>query len=129
MGGWRARRVVLTGDLDRFATSRALHAPSREDHPLRDAVRAAVETALSPRQRRIVEAYFFEGLSQSDIARALGITQQVVHKALFGDVRRGVRVGGAIGKLRTALAPLAARIGATSRAGSGGRQPVYNHGD
>jgi DNA-directed RNA polymerase specialized sigma24 family protein len=73
---------------------------------LHDAVRAAVEQALTPRQREIVEAHFFDGLSQGDIARRLGVAQQVVQKALFGDLRRGRRVGGAIARLRKALAPV-----------------------
>jgi predicted DNA-binding protein (UPF0251 family) len=67
-------------------------------------VREAVETALTDKQREAVELFFFEGLSQSEIARRLGISQQVVQKRLFGDVRRGVVVGGALAKLRVALA-------------------------
>jgi DNA-directed RNA polymerase specialized sigma24 family protein len=81
--------------------------PERE--ALHDAVRAAVEQALTPRQREIVEAHFFEGLSQGDIAQRLGVAQQVVQKALFGDLRRGQRVGGAIARLRKALSPLVAK--------------------
>lgn len=77
-----------------------------EREALHDAVRAAVEQALTPRQRDIVHAHFFEGLSQGDIARRMGITQQVVQKALFGDVRRGRRVGGALARLEKVLSPL-----------------------
>jgi RNA polymerase sigma factor (sigma-70 family) len=74
-----------------------------------DAVRAAVETELTSKQREVVEAHFFEGLSQGEIARRLGITQQVVHKRLHG-VRRGEHlVGGALPRLRHILAPLMPR--------------------
>jgi RNA polymerase sigma factor (sigma-70 family) len=69
-------------------------------------VREAVATALTPKQREVVEAYFFEGLSQSEIARRLGISQQVVHKRLYGVVRNGRAMGGAIRRLREVLACL-----------------------
>ena len=50
--------------------------------------------------------FFFEGLSQSEIARRLGVSQQVVQKRLYGAKRGGVIVGGAVAKLREALAHL-----------------------
>jgi RNA polymerase sigma factor (sigma-70 family) len=73
---------------------------------LEDEVRNAVATALTDKQREAVELFFFEGLSQSEIARRLGVSQQVVQKRLYGDRRDGVMVGGAIAKLRAALAHL-----------------------
>ncbi|WP_394836689.1 sigma-70 family RNA polymerase sigma factor [Pendulispora rubella] len=73
---------------------------------LEDAVRHAVETALTDKQREAVELHFFEGLSQSEIARRLGISQQVVQKRLYGAVRHGTTVGGAIARLREVLSPL-----------------------
>src|SRR5262249_26965244 len=79
--------------------------PPRE--ALCDAVREAVATALTDKQREVVEACFFEGLSQGEIARRLGVTQQVVQKRLYGAPRGGGRVGGAMARLRQALAPLA----------------------
>ncbi len=102
----RERREVLSGDLDRFDARRSLwldDAPSRRG--LAEAVREAVATALTDKQREVVEACFFEGLSQGEIARRLGITQQVVDKRLYGATRGGKRVGGAISRLREALAP------------------------
>ncbi len=82
---------------------------SADSHPdsLDDAVRHAVATALTAKQREAVEAFFFEGLSQSEIARRLGVSQQVIQKRLFGAPRGGVIVGGAIAKLREALASFA----------------------
>lgn len=72
-------------------------------------VRRAVREVLSPKQREVVEAFFFEGLSQGQIATRLGVTQQVVHKRLYGVMRSGRRVGGAMARLRTALTPQAER--------------------
>ena len=58
-----------------------------------EAVREAIATTLTPKQREAVELFFFEGLSQSEIARRLGVSQQVIQKRIFGDPRRGVVVG------------------------------------
>lgn len=74
---------------------------------IEDTVRRAVATALTEKQRAAVELFFFEGLSQSEIARRLGVSQQVIQKRLFGVARRGVVIGGAVARLREALAPLA----------------------
>ena len=49
-------------------------------------LRAIIESGLTPRQREIVQQ--------------LGIAQQVVSKHLFGALRSGRRVGGAMAKLR-----------------------------
>lgn len=67
-------------------------------------LRHAIDHALTDRQRQAVEWHFFEGLSQSEIARRLGISQQVVHKRIYGVDRRGKRIGGALARLRRALA-------------------------
>lgn len=65
-----------------------------------DLLRQLVETRLTARQREMVELYFTDGLTQSEIAAKLGIAQQVVSKQLFGVLRDGKRVGGAIRRLR-----------------------------
>ena len=69
-----------------------------------EALQRALASVLTPRQRELIELHYFDGLSQGDIARQLGISQQVVQKCLFGASRRGRMVGGAIAKLRRALA-------------------------
>jgi RNA polymerase sigma factor (sigma-70 family) len=79
------------------------------DEALEYAVRHAVETALTDKQREAVVLYFFEGLSQSEIARRLGVSQQVIQKRLYGASRRGVVVGGALARLRVSLAPVICR--------------------
>lgn len=105
----RERRELLSADLDRFDTSRALFRSDEEGTDARDAlcdaVREAVATALTDKQREVVEAFFFEGLSQGEIARRLGIAQQVVQKRLYGAERDGHRVGGAMARLQKALTP------------------------
>ena len=103
----RRRREVLTADLDRLDATRGLWADdaSRPRDRLRDAVREAVARSLTDKQRAVVEACFFEGLSQGEAALRLGITQQVVSKTLHGATRDGRLVGGALRKLRDALAP------------------------
>ena len=107
-------RVRLSADPERLAGARPLWDNSVDagDHEataepraeLHEAVRAAVARELTEKQREVVEAYFFEGLSQGDIARRLGISQQVVQKRLHGAPRGGKLVGGAIHRLRGVLA-------------------------
>ncbi len=67
-------------------------------------VRAVLESVLTPRQREIVELSFFARLNQRQIAERLGITQQAVGEHLYGKLRRGRTVGGALRKLRKACA-------------------------
>ena len=62
-----------------------------------------IQTRLSARQREIVNLYFYGGKTQAEIAETLGISQQVVSKQLFGVMRKGKRVGGAIRKLEKLL--------------------------
>jgi RNA polymerase sigma factor (sigma-70 family) len=63
-------------------------------------LRTIIESGLTPRQREIVQAYFFDGRTEAEIAQQLGIAQQVVSRHLFGALRAGRRVGGAMAKLR-----------------------------
>lgn len=101
------------GDLDALPEGLA-DAPD-EDLPVADAAaRAAaleaigelVRTGLTAKQREIVQLYFYEGCSQVDIASRLGISQQVVSRQLFGVIRDGRRIGGAIARLRKACESL-----------------------
>jgi DNA-directed RNA polymerase specialized sigma24 family protein len=110
----RRHREVLTADLDRHDAAAGLWAEAGEwanREALREAVRAAVAGALTEKQRAVVEACYFEGLSQGEAARRLGVTQQVVGKALHGAPRGGRLVGGALRRLREALAPVMAAQG------------------
>jgi RNA polymerase sigma factor (sigma-70 family) len=105
------RRARLCGSFDHIDAARHLyHDDDASEARLRlqDAVRDAVAKVLTDKQREVVEAYFFEGLSQGEIARRLGVTQQVVQKRIYGAGRDGRSVGGALRKLREALAPLVA---------------------
>jgi DNA-directed RNA polymerase specialized sigma24 family protein len=109
----RTRREVLRANFDHVAHDASLWFdtdPAASD--TRDAlalrVREVVAQHLTSRQREIVEWHFFEGLSQGDIARRLGVTQQVVQKALYGVTREGRPVGGALRRLRDVLTGTAA---------------------
>lgn len=110
----RRKRERLMADLDQFDRERHLWhddaglSESRE--LLHEAVRDAISTALTDKQREAIEAFFFEGLSQGEIARRLGVTQQVVQKRIYGAGRGGKTVGGALRKLRDALSPLISSV-------------------
>ena len=67
-------------------------------------VRAIIEKALTPRQREVVALYFLGGMNQRQIAESLGISQQSVSEHLYGKMRNGRAVGGALRKLRKACA-------------------------
>lgn len=91
-------------------------------------VRNFVETELTPRQREILTLYFFRGKTQEEIADDLSLTQSTVSRHLFGTVRNGKKVGGAVPKLRkvvdraghpgieTALTALQAKFARSSQA-------------
>ena len=72
-----------------------------------DAIAELVRTGLTAKQREIVQLYFYDGRSQVEIAGELGISQQVVSRQLFGVIRDGRRIGGAIARLRKACESLA----------------------
>jgi len=57
-----------------------MKASDLDPEAIEDTVRHAVATALTDKQRETVELFYFEGLSQSEIARRLGVSQQVVQK-------------------------------------------------
>lgn len=106
------RREMLCDDLDEVVARARLWVASPEEpsestraEQMERCLRAALGTALTERQRDVVEMHFFLGLSQGEIARALGISQQVVHKCLYGVTRRGRSIGGALRRLREVLDP------------------------
>lgn len=71
---------------------------------LHERLRQAISESLTDKQREAVELYFFEGLPQDEIARRLGVSQQVIHRRIYGARRSGRVVGGAIRRLRAVLA-------------------------
>ena len=106
----RDARLIFRPCLDANATSRGLWGEaetfSTQRSRLHEALRVALDEVLTDKQRVAVELYFFEGLSQGDIARQLGVSQQVIHRRLYGARRNGRTVGGALSRLRAALMPL-----------------------
>jgi RNA polymerase sigma factor (sigma-70 family) len=63
---------------------------------------AIMDQVLTGRQREVVQFFFIEELNQREIAERLGITQQSVSEHLYGKIRNGHSVGGALRKLREA---------------------------
>jgi RNA polymerase sigma factor (sigma-70 family) len=78
------------------------HARAERAQALWPAVRSIMDEVLTVRQREVIHLYFFEGLNQREIAERLGISQQSVSEHLYGKVRQGRAVGGALRKLRKA---------------------------
>ncbi len=108
--GRRPKRLIFCADLDAVADDAPLWGGAAgDDAGEGEALREALARELTAKQREAVELHFFEGLSQGEIARRLGVSQQVVQKRLHGSVREGKLVGGALPRLRAALAPPFAR--------------------
>jgi predicted transcriptional regulator len=97
--------------LENLPASRALWYETGEDRERRYAfeeffgavkpvVSELLESGLTGRQREVVKLYYLYGKTQEDIATILELTQSTVSRHLFGTMRRGKKVGGAIPKLR-----------------------------
>lgn len=97
--------------LENLPSSRALWYETEEDrerryafeeffHEVRPVVSQLVDARLTPRQQEVVKLYYVYGKTQEDIATILDLTQSTVSRHLFGTMRRGKKVGGAIPKLR-----------------------------
>jgi RNA polymerase sigma factor (sigma-70 family) len=56
-------------------------------------IQAIMVSALTPRQREVVELYYLENMIQVEVASALGITQATVSQHLKGKMRAGKSVG------------------------------------
>ncbi len=70
---------------------------------VRPVVRDMIGIQLTRRQQEVVQLYYVHGKTQEDIAEILNLSQSTVSRHLFGTVRDGKKVGGAIPKLRKAL--------------------------
>jgi len=107
---------ISTGSeyLENLPSSRALWYETQEDRSRRYAFREFFEEVspvvdgliganLTKRQQEVVELYYVHGKTQEDIATILDLTQSTVSRHLFGTMRRGKKVGGAIPKLRKVI--------------------------
>lgn len=101
-------------NLDRLPADRGLWFETEVDQARRQAmkdfysevspaVNELIDAALTRRQREIVKLYYVYGKTQEDIAIILNLTQSTVSRHLFGTVRDGKKVGGALPKLRKAI--------------------------
>lgn len=103
-----------SGFLEAMPAQRALWYESEEDRERRyafeeffDEVRPVVKDMLgkqlTKRQQEVVTLYYVHGKTQEDIAAILNLSQSTVSRHLFGTVRDGKKIGGAIPKLRKVL--------------------------
>lgn len=67
------------------------------------AVQQIIDARLTRRQREILRLYYLCNKTQQEIAAELNLTQSTVSRHLFGTVRKGKRVGGALPKLQKAI--------------------------
>ena len=91
------------GDLERR------HKRGEQARVLLPELRAIIDQVLTPRQCEVIQLYFFEELNQRQIAERLGISQQSVSEHLYGKVRNGRAVGGALRKLQKVCAKRSVR--------------------
>ena len=88
----------------------ARHLQAERASALWPELRAIIDDVLTDRQREVVTLHFVEALNQRQIAERLGVSQQSVSEHLYGKVRNGRAVGGAIRKLRRACAERGVRF-------------------
>jgi len=100
--------------LEHVPAERALWFETEEDRERRYAfeeffeqvipvVGGMIDGELTQRQREIVRLYYYHGKTQQDIAVILNLSQSTVSRHLFGTVRDGKKVGGAIPKLQKVI--------------------------
>lgn len=100
--------------LESVASERALWYETEEDRERRYALQDFFQSVLpvvvdlmdqqlTARQREILHLYYFCDKTQEDIAAMLELSQSTVSRHLFGTVRNGKKVGGAIPKLQKAV--------------------------
>lgn len=105
---------TTTATLERVPATGALWFETEDDRERRYAVKdffqtvrpvvdTLIDAELTRRQREVLKLYYFYGKTQEDIAAILNLTQSTVSRHLFGTVRGGKKVGGAITKLRKAM--------------------------
>ncbi len=70
---------------------------------VRPVVMQLIDSQLTQRQREVITLYYVYGKTQQDIAVILDLAQSTVSRHLFGTVRQGRKVGGAIPKLRKVI--------------------------
>ncbi len=103
--------------LDNIPAEKALWFETEQDRQRRHALQSffqqvlptvteLIDSELTQRQREVVDLYYFQGRTQEDIAATLNLSQSTVSRHLFGTVRNGRKVGGAIPKLQRAVETL-----------------------
>ena len=117
-GSWRETQFTPEQWARVPSTASPWHMPSPApgaDERLRTAeeialvLHAIMVTALTQRQRQVMELYYLEHRTQVEVATALGITQATVSQHLKGKRRGQTHVGGAFRKIRKAIRRAAAR--------------------
>ena len=102
--GWRG---FTTQDHPYFEPDEDLESrQAREERArgMRPELENVIAEVLTDRQREVVELHFFAGLNQRQIGEQLGISQQAVGQHLYGKLREGKTVGGALRKLQKVCA-------------------------
>lgn len=100
--------------MENVPAERALWFETEDDrnyrHALRDfyrevrpVVHEMLDSKLTRRQSEVVKLYYLYGKTQEDIAEILSLSQSTVSRHLYGTMRQGKKVGGAIPKLKKAV--------------------------
>jgi RNA polymerase sigma factor (sigma-70 family) len=113
--GWRG---FTTQDYPYYESDEDLDARQARDERargMRCEIEAVIAEVLTDRQREVVELYFFGRMNQRQIGERLEISQQVVSEHLYGKMRGGKAVGGALRKLRKVCADRGGASGRRSR--------------
>lgn len=70
---------------------------------LMDKINEIIDTKLTPRQKQVVKKIYFDGMTQTEVAKELGLCQPTIHKLILGNIdysHNKRRYGGAVKKIK-----------------------------
>jgi DNA-directed RNA polymerase specialized sigma24 family protein len=73
-----------------------------EQKKLMTEVMDIISCELTPKQQQVIILYFFGQKTQEEIGKIMGVPHQVVSQHIYGIMRNGKKVGGAIARIRKA---------------------------
>ena len=108
---WRYREISIDPTLvNNFAIEDQLYDTVRHSEAILDLVeelnekiKEIIDTKLTPRQKQVMNMIYFGQMTQTEVAKELGLCQPTIHKLIAGNIdyfHNKKRYGGAIKKIQ-----------------------------